>query len=115
MAAQDRSLALVELEITRLLEEASSVESAAEDIVRTLCLDLGWDLGELWILEADTDHLIRMAVWRRQDIDASAFDVLTRCVAVPKGYGLPGHAVATGNVVWVHDLRTDPLVVRKAT
>ncbi len=116
MAAQDKSLALVELEITRLLEEASSVELAAEDILRTLCLDLGWDLGELWLLEVDSDLLIRTAVWYQPDLDSSTFDVLTRGVAVSRGYGLSGRVLASGDVVWVTDVRRDPatLARRKA-
>ena len=115
MSGSDTSLALVELEITRLLEESSGVESAAEDILKTLCLGLGWDLGEIWLLEADSNLLLRMAVWHSPEVDTSAFDVLTRGVAITKGYGFPGRVVATRNVVWVPDLMTDPLIVRKAT
>jgi PAS domain S-box-containing protein len=113
MGAQNKSLALVELEITRLLEEASSVESVAEDILRTLCRELSWDLAELWLLDADADLISRTAVWYQPDFDSSMFDTPSRGVAVTRGYGLSGRVVATGDVTWVTDLRLDPAIVRK--
>ena len=64
MTYDGRTLALVELEITRLLQGAPSIEAVAEDILRMLCLDLHWDLAELWLLDADSGLTRRTATWR---------------------------------------------------
>jgi len=110
---RDDPLALVELEITRLLQGAPSIEAVAEDILRTLCLDLHWDLAELWLLDADSGLTRRTATWHKADLDVSEFDALTQGVAVARGFGVPGRVLSGGEAIWVKDIASDPIVIRR--
>ena len=54
----------VQFEAARILAEAESVNDAAPKLLQMLCESLGWDLGQLWIVDRDVDKLRWLASWQ---------------------------------------------------
>src|SRR5262249_23547583 len=48
---RERRLALQHA-TTRILSESNSFHEAAPQLLRTICENLGWDLGQFWMLDA---------------------------------------------------------------
>jgi len=105
------SYVVAEFEVTRIVEEASNFEDAAPELLRALGESLRWDVGEIWMLEADVGLLRRTAVWHTPNLDLHDFEALSHAAA-PRGFCLPGRVLASGNQEWICDIRTDPAFMR---
>src|SRR5205809_4405431 len=113
MTREKPAHALLEFEVTQVLEEASDLEEAAPDLLKALCSALGWDIGEIWLRDADAELLRRAAVWTAPGIDLSELNELTRGMAVPSDRGLPGRVMESGSPELITDLRLDASFIRK--
>ncbi|TMB95865.1 MAG: PAS domain S-box protein [Chloroflexi bacterium] len=113
MTSGHSSYPLVEFELTRILEEAPGLDAAAPRILQTLCEGLGWQVGELWLLDADANLLRRTAAWHSPDVDVSAMEAITRGVAATPASGLPGRMFRTGNIEYIPNVSSDPAFTRK--
>src|SRR5207249_11351481 len=47
----------VQYEAARILAAAASLERAAPQLLQAICESLGWDLGQLWIADRETNKL----------------------------------------------------------
>jgi hypothetical protein len=51
---------------------------------------LGWDVGELWSVDASENVLRRVESWHRQSVDVSEFEAASEQISFAPGVGLPG-------------------------
>src|SRR5262249_12069148 len=97
--------------ITRALSESLTLEEAAPRILQTACETAGWDVGLMWIEDADTDMLRCIHLWEKPTIDFSEFSKLSKTLLFARGDGIPGRVWASGNACWIDNIgRTEPKV-----
>jgi PAS domain S-box-containing protein len=95
-----------QLAVTRILAEAPTVAAALPRLLRAIGEGLGWDLGEAWWLDRQTDRLRWQTAWHAPDLDAAAFIAASRALTFARGSGLPGQVYATGQPIWLADVVT---------
>jgi PAS domain S-box-containing protein len=101
--------------VTRLLNEAESLDDAAPGILEALCDTLGGRVGSLWQLEPGAERLRSTAVWScpgRADLDA--FKAVTTSLTFGRGEGLPGRVWAERTAAVIEDLARDANFPRHA-
>jgi PAS domain S-box-containing protein len=96
-----------QLAVTRILAEAPTVAAALPRLLRAIGEGLGWDLGEAWWLDRQTDRLRWQAAWHAPDLDAAAFIAASQPLAFARGRGLPGRVLAGERPVWLPDVLAD--------
>lgn len=93
---------------TRILSEAASLKEATSDILRTICETLDWDLGLLWSVDAQGNHLRHVESWGVLGSLVLAFTESERAIRFTPGVGLPGRVWATKAPAWIPNLLDDP-------
>ncbi len=91
-----------------VLAEASDLEQAAPAILRQVCENLEWQIGALWLVDADQQQLRCAAVWTSAEARASSFEQATLQLRFAPGVGLPGQVWASARAVWIDDVVEDP-------
>jgi hypothetical protein len=101
---------LAQYAIASVLSDTTTLEDAAPRIMRAVCVSLRWDVGALWLVDAERERLRFIDMWARPGVDADAFaadspaaDVL-RC-----GEGMLGRCWKSAEAHWVSDLEREPL------
>jgi len=92
--------------VGEVLASASSLSDAAPSILRSLCVELGWGCGALWLVDRDADRLACVAVWRDSHFPI-AFEQVTRESIFSRGLGLPGRVWVEGRPVWIENVVED--------
>ncbi len=85
--------------VTRTLRGATSTEEVAPELLRILCVALGWDLGELW-LDGGAGVLGLRGIWHRADVPVGSWVAAARASRFARGQGVPGRVWAAGEVEW---------------
>jgi diguanylate cyclase (GGDEF)-like protein/PAS domain S-box-containing protein len=96
LAAQDAA--------TRALAEARSLSEAAPCALQALGRFMGWELGAMWVVDGDREHLRCLDIWHAKGVDASGFRRLSRQATFRLGEGIPGRAWAECQAIWVRDV-----------
>ena len=104
----------VQYEAARILAAAASLERAAPQLLQAICESLGWDLGQLWIADRETNKLRWFASWQVDSLGANDFAAASRGHLFSSGAGLPGRIWADGLSHWIRDLAQDPNFPRSA-
>ena len=105
----------VQFEAARILAEAESLTNAAPKLLQMLCQSLGWDLGQLWIVDRDVDKLRWLASWQVDSLAADDFAATSRGRLFSSGVGLPGRVWADGTSQWIRDIGEDSNFPRGAS
>jgi len=92
--------------VTQVLAASPSLGSAGPIVLRAVCEAIGWQLGELWRVDATADVIRLETVWHPPTLAAAAFEASTRQLVFPRGRGLPGEVWASGQPAWIRDLAT---------
>jgi PAS domain-containing protein len=103
---------LIHHAIDAILAEATGLEDAAPDVLKTLGENLGWQVTVLWVAGEETLRCIE--VWRKPNAAPDGFEeacLRTRCV---RGNGLPGIAWTENRPVWASELPRDGRFGREA-
>jgi PAS domain S-box-containing protein len=105
----ERRLA-VQYAVIQILAQSASLAEATPEILRSICEHVGWEMGEVWLVDADSSALRFGGVWHApsRDRDFSEFKALSRSIAFVRGRGLPGRVWADGRPLWITDVETDP-------
>ena len=93
--------------VSRVLAGASSLTEAGPTLLRAICDAIGWEVGELWRVDAAADVLCCAATWHSSGIDAAAFNAAERRAVFERGCGLQGRVWASGEPAWITDLSND--------
>ena len=80
-------------------------------LLRALCENLEWDVGELW--RVDGDVLRHDWSWHRPELDTREFEMVSRDVTLARGVGLAGRVWESSAANWI--LPTDRLAGGRAT
>ncbi|MEM9271544.1 MAG: SpoIIE family protein phosphatase [Cyanobacteria bacterium P01_F01_bin.143] len=104
----------VEYKTTKILAEASTIDEAITNILKVICQDLDWHLGEFWDFDSQDDFLYQQSHW------SVSLDRLNQFIQDSSerffisGQSLVGIVWQTENSLWVDDvtenidfLRTD--------
>lgn len=90
--------------VTSALANADSIHDATSTILRALCETLGWQVGELWLVDRDAGLLRLLDAWTMEHDSHTEFMAVSRTWTFPQGVGLPGNVWATEEAVWLPDL-----------
>jgi signal transduction histidine kinase/integral membrane sensor domain MASE1 len=93
--------------VTLALAESASLETAAPRIARSICENLDWDVGLLWIMDERLGALRLLELWHRPDVSLPRFTATSRETTMAPGIGLPGRVFATARPAWIPDVLKD--------
>jgi diguanylate cyclase (GGDEF)-like protein/PAS domain S-box-containing protein len=105
-AQKSERLRAIPVAVTRMLVEAPTLEAASRGILRQLCEELGWAVGQLWI--RDSDDILRLRdSWQTPSAEAGPNLISSLTTHFP-GIDVPGQVFARGEPVWIVDVASDP-------
>ncbi|HAX76834.1 MAG TPA: hypothetical protein DCY88_13575 [Cyanobacteria bacterium UBA11372] len=97
--------------ITCILAESNTFTEAIPKILQAMCFSLGWDWGEVWGVDRQSNLLRCIHTWHVPLLAdgalkeyLEAFETITRQICFALGEGLPGRIWAGGKPVWVVDV-----------
>lgn len=93
-----------EFAVTRVLAERPPVVEAAPRLLEAVGECLGWELGELWLVDLDANVLRHAASWHSPALDCAEFTAFSRQLTFSPGVGIPGRVWASGDPMWVPDV-----------
>lgn len=108
---KERHLA-AQLAVTSVLAAPHSSAEAAPRIVEALARALGWEVGGLWTLGADS-RLRLEHVWQADPARTDRFVRMSRERRLEVGEGMAGIALRSGRPQWVEDVAAIPGFVRR--
>jgi PAS domain S-box-containing protein len=88
-----------QLVLTNLLSEDHPFEETARAVMKTVCENLGWELGGLWEVRNDRVHCVD--VWYAPSVAADTARPLCDRQSLRPGEGMIGRVWQTGQAVWV--------------
>jgi PAS domain S-box-containing protein len=92
-----------QLALTRILSQEQSFDVTAREVIKTICANLGWDVGMLWEVRGNIIECVDL--WHASHVEAAAARHLCSVNRLQRGVGLPGQAWDTGAAVWVPRFR----------
>ena len=95
------------------LAEASDLNAAAPEILRTVCEQMQWEFGILWMMDSDHNSIRSAAVFQTGS-RTEAFAQAMQAKGFAPGEGIPGKVWNTGQLEWIEHLEQHPEFTRKA-
>jgi len=111
---QDERRLTTQYQTAQVLTGSDSLEEAAPQLLRTICEQLDWERGELWLPNANESRLHSAEAWQRTNSSLPAFEEATRRTTFERGEGLPGTVWAEQRPRWLPDVRRDASFKRQA-
>jgi PAS domain S-box-containing protein len=102
----DRRLA-ANFAVTRALAESSSLSEATPKLLQYVCEAVGWELGELWVVNADSNTLHIEGSWHVPTYEVEEFEKAGRKTILFPGIDLVGRVLANGEPAWVDNVVED--------
>jgi PAS domain S-box-containing protein len=94
------------------ISTSDTFESALELALRRICEEIGFELGQAWTREPDASYLEFSAAWAQSADPLERFRSRSACMTFERSKGIPGRAWATGEPVWVDDMKADDSLPR---
>ena len=85
------------------------LDRALELVLRRICEETGFALGQAWMREPDVPYLEFAAAWPRDADGIEPFRSRSACMTFERTRGLPGQAWAAREPVWVDDMKAADL------
>lgn len=98
--------------VTRVLAESTTLRAAIPKMLQCICEGVGWDLGELWCIDAEGNRLRWDGMWHAAPSVAADFEASSRSLSFAPGEGLPGRVWASNEPAWVDDVLAGPGFLR---
>jgi diguanylate cyclase (GGDEF)-like protein/PAS domain S-box-containing protein len=98
----------VEHSTTRILASSTTVSEATTKILSTICSNLGWDLGEFWSVDRQTQELQFNSMWQVPSVYFGEFELVSQQNAFSRSVW------ARGEPVWINDLQSENSLSREA-
>jgi diguanylate cyclase (GGDEF)-like protein/PAS domain S-box-containing protein len=108
---RDERLRAVTFAVARRLGEASDESGVYRSVLQGLCEDLGWDIGQLWVLNADSHILALRESWHASSTQA---DDAEEPGPVP-GIDVAARILAESAPLWIVDITQDSNLALSAT
>lgn len=87
------------------IAEAADLNDALDFVLRKVCDETGWAMGEVWLPTRDRARLECHPVWHSRAPGLEPFRQVSRSITFAPGEGLPGLVWSTGRPAWVDDVR----------
>ena len=97
-----------------VLTASNSLDEAGPRLLQTVCEQLDWRRGELWMPTADGTRLENVMTWEENGTSSSPLDESTAQPTFRRGEGLPGVVWEEQRPRWLPDLRTDDPFERRS-
>jgi PAS domain S-box-containing protein len=101
--------------IAQILAGADTLHAAGAGIMRSVCENLGWEIGALWIVDEQAAVLRCSYFWHVPSIDVGKFEEVTHNQTLKRRSGLPGRVWERGEPSWITDISKDAGFVRMPT
>ena len=102
----DRRLA-AQFAVTRALAESSSLSVATPKLLQYVCEAVGWELGELWVVNAESNTLHIEGSWHVPAYEVEEFEKAGRKTILFPGIDLVGRVLSKGEAVWIDNVVDD--------
>jgi PAS domain S-box-containing protein len=93
--------------VDRVLVASPPVAEAMAQVLGVLGETMGWVAGGYWEPDPDEDVLRCRAFWAADHQRVREFEEHSRNLSLPRGTGLPGRVLASGEPAWVPDVTAD--------
>ncbi|MFQ5802548.1 MAG: PAS domain S-box protein [Candidatus Methylomirabilales bacterium] len=93
--------------VTHVFAESATLRDATSPLLRALCEGIGWELGELWRVDATSNVLRWDGSWHAPSLETGELDAISRETTFSPGSGLPGLVWASGSPAWISDVMED--------
>ncbi len=90
--------------VTKILSESDTVTEATPRIIQIICESLGWDVGEVWKVYPDENHLRCVEAWHGPSVSDEVYADMCSQHPIHAGVGLPGRVWSSGEVAWISDV-----------
>jgi signal transduction histidine kinase len=102
----DRRLA-AQFAVTRALAESSSLSEATPKLLQYICEAVGFELGELWCVNAESNTLHVEGSWHVPAYEVDEFEKAGRKTILFPGIDLVGRVLQSGQAVWIDNVVDD--------
>src|SRR5205807_7433631 len=99
--------------VSKVLATADDLSSALPQIIASICLNLGWELGAYWQYAAN-QPVLRCTHISAAEESLGTFIATSRENEMLPGEGLPGRVFSTSEPSWIPDLQSDENFARSA-
>ncbi len=105
---------MIRFAVTSALAQFDMPTDAVVRLLQSVCEYARWDMGELWLVDADS-HLLRWRyAWCAPAIDTAGLERLSRTMAFTEGRNLHGRVWASGRPEWAARIVIDRACPRSA-
>ena len=102
----DRRLA-AQFAVTRALAESSSLSAATPKLLQYICEAVGWEVGELWYANSDSNTLHIEGSWHVPAYEVGEFEKASRKTILFPGIDLIGRVLSSGQPAWIDNVVDD--------
>jgi len=102
----DRRLA-AQFAVTRALAESSSLSEATPRLLQYVGEAVGWELGELWCVNAESNTLHIEGSWHVPASEVEEFEKAGRKTILFPGIDLVGRVLSSGEPAWIDNVVAD--------
>ncbi|CAN5480926.1 hypothetical protein BH10BAC5_BH10BAC5_26210 [soil metagenome] len=112
IAVQSAKLQLMQ-DITVVANKTFNINEALSFAIDKICQAIGWDIGHAYIV--DKENLLRSTkIWNTGiDDKFKDFKFISENIHFGLNEGIPGHARFTGKSIWIEDVNSNNLSIRK--
>ena len=100
--------------VTRVLADSATLAEAAPKVLQAICEVVGWQVGGLWVRDAQAGLLRCVDVWHQPGAEVGEFEQVSRQITFAPGVGLPGRVLESREPAWIADLACDSNFLRAA-
>jgi signal transduction histidine kinase len=102
----DRRLA-TQFAVTRALAESSTLSEATPKLLQYICEAVGFELGELWCVNAESNTLHVEGSWHLPAYEVDEFEKAGHKTILFPGIDLVGRVLQSGQAVWIDNVVDD--------
>src|SRR5438067_6526547 len=102
----DRRMA-AQFAVTSALAESSTLSEATPKLLQYICEAVGFELGELWFVNAESNTLHIEGSWHVPSYEVEEFEKAGRKTILFPGIDLVGRVLSKGEAVWIDNVVDD--------
>ena len=91
----------VQFAVARVLAEPTPHTEKVPPLLEAISTSTGWELAELWNVDADEQVLRWAGAWHSAGLEANEFEAISREMTLAPGADVPGRVWATDEPVWL--------------
>ncbi|WP_413173223.1 GAF domain-containing protein [Anabaena azotica] len=102
----------VQYAATSALAASKNINHATHRTLKGICQSLGWDWGEIWLLDKQANVLRCADVWYEPGVELKEFERITRQITFAPEEGMPGRIWSRFEPVWLNNIDDDQNFLR---